>query len=513
MPTIPDHHDSGVEPSGPTNREGELEALVRQFHSGNEHYRAIVESSEDGIISKDLNGIITSWNEGAEHIFGYTAAEMIGTPVRRLLPPELQEQEDSILARIRQGERVHHFETERMHRNGTRIPVSLNISPIKDREGRIFGASKIVRDITAQKQAALLRNRLSAIVESSDDAIISKDLKGIIQSWNQGAERILGYTAEEMVGTSILRIVPQHLLGEEADIIQRIRAGTRIDHFRTSRVRKDGTEIPLSITVSPVRDDHGIVIGASKVARDFSEQLEVEQQLANAALLKDRFMATLAHELRNPLAALTTAWELMDLAKDDPDMMENAHAMMGRQLRQLTRLVNDLMDISRVNNGKLTMCMEELSLHHILHAAVEQAQPAIQDAGDEVHLETAPAHIRIHGDEVRLIQLFGNLLSNAVKFSPAGSPITIRTRLQGDRVAIVVEDKGIGIPKEHLDKVFEMFAQLTTTRGDRRSGLGIGLNLVRQLVALHGGTISVVSAGQDKGSSFTVQLPVVQPAG
>lgn len=486
----------------------ELESLLQTFHEGNEHYRFIVESSDDGIISKDLNGIITSWNKGAQHIFGFTAAEMIGRPVRMLIPEDLQDQEDSILARIRRGERVDHFETERLNKSGARVPVSLNISPIKDRGGRIFGASKVVRDITAQQQADALRNRLSAIVESSDDAIISKDLNGIITSWNQGAERIFGYNAEEMIGTSITRIVPADLMNEEADIIQRIRSGQRIDHFRTTRSHKDGTAIPLSITVSPVRDAAGKVIGASKVARDFSQQLRFEQQLEEADRNKDHFLATLAHELRNPLAALTNAWELIALSKDDPAGIAQAHALMGRQLRHMTRLVNDLMDINRVNHGKLKMAFAVLDLHSVLQEAVEVAQPALHQPGHTVQLDLSLKHIQVHGDAIRLVQVFGNLLTNAAKYSPSGSQITIRTRIEGTMVKIDIQDNGLGLAPEDLKRIFEMFAQVELMREESQGGLGIGLSLVKQLVTLHNGSVSAASEGLGKGTTITVMLPL-----
>jgi PAS domain S-box-containing protein len=490
----------------------ELEALLQSVHDGNEHYRAIVEHSDDGIISKDLNGIITSWNQGAERIFGHTAAEMIGRSVRLLIPEELQGQEETILARIRRGERVDHFETERLHRSGARVPVSLNISPIKDSEGRIFGASKIVRDITAQKQADSLRNHLSAIVESSDDAIISKDLQGIITSWNQGAEHIFGHTAEEMIGTPITRIVPDELMAEEADILQRVYSGERIEHFRTTRIRKDGAVIPISITVSPVRNDAGKVIGASKVARDFTEQLRIEKRLEGYNRNKDHFLATLAHELRNPLAPLTNAWELMGLSKDEPATIEKAHAVIGRQLRQLTRLVNDLMDINRVSHGKLNMTFSVLDLHKVLREAFESAQPVLQEAGHTVEFDLSPQPIEVRGDVTRLVQVFGNLLSNAGKYSPPGSHIIIRTRINGDKVRVQVQDNGVGLAPEDLERIFEMFAQVEFLTGERQGGLGIGLSLVKKLVAMHQGSVTAASEGIGKGTTITVELPLAGTA-
>lgn len=489
-------------------RISEQESLLKQFHAGNEHYRAIIESSDDGIISKDLDGIVTSWNQGAERIFGFTATEMIGKPIRSLIPEEMLHQEDTILARIKRGERVVHFETERLHRSGARIPVSLTISPIKDREGHVIGAAKIVRDITLQTQTDTLRNRLSAIVESSDDAIISKDLNGIITSWNQGAERIFGHTAEEMIGTSITRIVPPALMSEETNILQRMRSGQRIEHFRTTRLHKNGTAIPLSITVSPVRDASGKVVGASKVARDFTEQLRFEKRLEDSDRNKDHFLATLAHELRNPLATLTTAWELMELSINDPVATEHAHALMGRQLRHLTHLVSDLFDLNRVNHGKMEVNLTALDLHAVLHQAVEQAHPTIQERGDAVQFHLCPQPLHVRGDATRLVQVFGNLLTNAAKYSPRSSAIRIHTRKQDDQAIIEVQDDGFGLAPNDVDRIFEMFAQVEDLRGKRQGGLGIGLSLVKQLVTMHHGTVKASSEGLGKGTTFTVQLPV-----
>ncbi|MEO8732849.1 MAG: PAS domain S-box protein, partial [Flavobacteriales bacterium] len=351
-----------------------------------------------------------------------------------------------------------------------------------------------------------------AIVESSDDAIISKDLQGIITSWNQGAERIFGYTALEMIGTSILRIVPEHLLSEEAGILQRMRSGQRIDHFRTTRIRKDGVAIPLSITVSPVRDASGKVVGASKVARDFSEQLRIEQRLEEADRNKDHFLATLAHELRNPLAPLTNGWELMGMCMDDPAVLGPAHALMGRQLRHLTRLVNDLMDINRVNHGKVKMAFAVLDLHRVLQEAAELVHPVMEEAGHVVQFDLAPQRIEVRADATRLVQVFGNLLSNAAKYSPRNSQIIIRTRLQDSKVLVQVQDNGSGLAPGDVDRIFEIFAQVEFLRGERQGGLGIGLSLVKELVTMHHGSVSAASEGLGKGTTITVELPLAGTA-
>jgi PAS domain S-box-containing protein len=240
---------------------------------------AIVESSDDAILSKDLNGIIQSCNAAGERIFGYTAAELVGKPVRILIPPERQSEEDDILARIRRGERVDHFETVRVRKDQRRIEVSLTVSPIRDATGRVIGASKIARDITEQKSARAAHAYLAAIIESSDDAILSKNLDGIIQSCNARAEQLFGYTASELVGRSIRIVIPPERQAEEDEILAKIRRGERIDHFETVRLRKDGRRIEISLSISPIRDSHGRVIGVAKIARDITEQKRLAREV------------------------------------------------------------------------------------------------------------------------------------------------------------------------------------------------------------------------------------------
>ncbi len=239
----------------------------------------IVDSSDDAIVSKKLDGVITSWNTAATRIFGFTAEEAIGRSITIIIPPDLQGEEPTILSRLRRGERIDHYETVRITKSGRRLDVSLTISPVRDSKGRIIGASKIARDITDRKQAEQSRSLLAAIVDSSDDAIVSKNLDGIITSWNKSAERIFGYTAEEAIGQNITLIIPSDRHIEESDILDRLRRGERVDHFHTVRRRKDGSLLDVSLTISPVRDSSGKVIGASKVARDITEQKRVEHEL------------------------------------------------------------------------------------------------------------------------------------------------------------------------------------------------------------------------------------------
>jgi PAS domain S-box-containing protein len=252
------------------------------------HLAQVVESSDDAIVSKDLDGIITSWNRAAERMFGYSRDEAVGSSIRMIIPPDRHAEEDAVLARIRAGQPVAHFETVRQRKNGWLIPISLSVSPIYDDDGRVIGASKIARDISDRKRAEAAARRLAAMVESSDDAIITKSLNSIITSWNPAAERMFGFSEAEAVGQSVRMLIPDELQHEEDTVLARIRAGGTVDHYETIRQRKDGTRLSISLSVSPIRDDAGNIIGASKVARDITERLRLQAAAQQQAAITEK---------------------------------------------------------------------------------------------------------------------------------------------------------------------------------------------------------------------------------
>lgn len=240
------------------------------------HLARVVESSDDAIVSKSLEGVILSWNRAAERMFGYPADEAIGRNIRMIIPADRQAEEDRVIASIRAGEAVTHYETIRQRKDGTLLPISLTVSPIYDDAGTVTGASTIVRDISDRERSALTAERLTAVVESSDDAIVTKDLTSTIMTWNRAAERLFGYTESEAIGRSIRMLIPPECQAEEDLVLSKIRAGDRVEHYETTRVRKDGTRIQISLTVSPIRDRAGRIVGASKIARDITERVRLE---------------------------------------------------------------------------------------------------------------------------------------------------------------------------------------------------------------------------------------------
>jgi PAS domain S-box-containing protein len=389
-----------------------------------------------------------------------------------------------------------------------------------EEDGRATSLHGVSIDITERKQAELARAHLAAIVESSDDIIISKTLDGIITSWNAGATRAFGYQPEEIIGSSILRLIPAELHPEETEIIRRLRRGERIEHYETTRLAKNGTPLRVSLTVSPVRDALGRIVGASKIARDIGERerlLESERAARSEAErlshMKDEFLATLSHELRTPLNAILGWSSLLRQRSLPAEERERGLETIERNARVQSQIINDLLDMSRIVSGKLHLEVQSIHLHEVIEAAIEAVRPSAEARQIRLRsmLDTSIGLTR--GDPNRLQQVLWNLLTNAVKFTPAGGRVQIILERVNSHVEIVVEDSGIGIRPEFLPFVFERFRQADASTTRRFGGLGLGLSIVRNLVELHGGSVRVKSPGENQGATFIVVLPlsVVEP--
>ena len=486
---------------------------------------AIVDSSDDAIISKNLDGIITSWNRSARLIFGYTPAEAIGRPMTILLPADRKAEEAEILQRVRRGERIDHIETVRQRKDGSLLDVAATISPIQSVGGEIVGASAVLRDITERKRGDRAGLLLASIVSSSEDAIISKSLDGIITSWNEGAQRIFGYAVDEAVGRSVLMLVPADRKEEEPAILARLRRGERVDHFETIRVRKDGQHFPVSLTISPMRDSTGRVVGASKIARDITELKRIagerEQllqseraaraQAEHANRMKDDFIATVSHELRTPLNAIVGWTAVLREGDHGPEVAEGVEVIQRNALAQ-AQLIEDLLDLGRIASGKLALQAVGIDLAELVREATAAVGPGAAARSLEIKIALEHGMAAIRGDKQRLQQVLGNLLTNAIKFTPDGGTVRLTTRRRHSSVEIEVADNGCGMAPDFLPHVFERFRQADSSTTRRFGGLGIGLALVKQLVELHGGTVRADSPGLGEGSTFTIVLPSASPA-
>ncbi len=474
-------------------------------HAARARLAAIIDSSEDAIVAKDLNGVITDWNAAAERIFGYTAEEMIGRSILTIIPPHLQHEEPVILQKIRAGERIEHYETRRMHKSGRLLEVSLSLSPIRDAGGRVIGASKIARDISDRRRSENARLMLAAIVESSDDAIISKSLDGVITSWNAAAERLFGYRPEEIIGQSVLRLIPRELHSQEPQIISKLRSGERIEHFETKRMRKNGEVFDVSLTVSPIRDERGRVIGASKIVRDISDRKAAEAMLLQKEKLAvaGRMAATLAHEVNNPLEAITNLAYLLSNKPELDDESKGYARMLLQEVQRAGEITRQTLSYYRDSRSTGEVNLTEI-LEHVLRWKKKKLQS--KHINLQMELGQMPA-VKGYAGELR--QVFENLIENGIDAVGAGGNLRIRARVRGrcgeEKLFVSICDNGSGIPRSVRTKMFEPFF---TTK--LQTGSGLGLWVSRGVVQKHGGTIRVRSseAAHRHGSVFTVVLPL-----
>jgi PAS domain S-box-containing protein len=683
------------------DQKGDLAGAVLVFRDVTEQRRAersarflasIVGSSDDAIIGKDVNGVITSWNQGAERIFGYSSAEAIGRPIAMLSPPDMADEMPGILARIRRGERVDHFDAVRRAKDGRLVPISLTVSPIRDEDGEIIGASKIARDISERKRAeeALREEKswLRATMIGIGDAVIATDAESRVTMMNPVAQALTGWQ-EEATGRpleEVFCIVNEQTCQPVENPVNRVlREGTVVGLANhTALVSKDGAVRPIEDSAAPIRGEHGRIIGVVLVFRDASERRKAEAvaqryqeilqlhnerlrilweaasvlltttepdamlrelfgrigphlsldayfnymvnetgdalrlvsyigiseetarritrleygegvsgtvalhrqpivadyiqqsddlraqlaksfgirlyvcnplqvnddllgtlsfasrsrdqlnedelaflqticnyvavayerlrligRLQDADRRKDEFLATLAHELRNPLAPIRNAVQILHMKGQAHPELQESRDIIDRQVRQMTRLVDDLLDVSRISRGKIDLQKQRTLLSPILTNAVEASRPLVEANKHELTLTLPPEPIYVEADTARLAQVFSNLLNNAAKFTEQGGRIWLSAQRQGSDVVVTVKDNGTGIPADKLPTLFRMFSQGEGSLGRSQGGLGIGLHLVKRLVEMHGGSVTARSEGPGKGSEFVVRVPVM----
>jgi PAS domain S-box-containing protein len=472
------------------------------------HLAAIVDSSDDAIISKNLNGIVTTWNAGAQRLFGYTAEEMIGQSTLPLIPKELQSEEDAILGKVRAGERIEHYETKEVTKNGQTVEISSTISPVRNAAGQVIGASKIARDISERRRLDETRVRLAAIVDSADDAIISKDLNGIISSWNEGARRMFGYTSEEMVGQPLLRLIPNDLHYEEAEILRKLRAGEKIDHFETTRLTKAGDPVDVSVTISPIRNRKGEVVGASKIARNISDRKRMEKILIQAEKIATtgRMAASIAHEINNPLEAVMNLIYLARQNREQPEKTLDYLLTAESELERVSHIARQTLGYYRDTGSPAAV---------FLHDLIENVLTVYNSKliASSISVETTFSDLRkIVVSKGEMIQVFSNIIANSIDAMRDGGVLAISvhqtTALSAEGLEVVIRDQGIGISPEHLEKVFDPFF---TTKGNL--GTGIGLWVGRQLTERRGGQITVTSCIESgrSGTSVSIYVPFAHP--
>lgn len=506
---------------------------IDAVRASEEHLRVTMHSLGDAVIATDDRGCVTQLNPVAEGLTGWRSEDALGHALKDIfviVNEETRQPAPNPVERVLQEGTIAALanHTVLISRTGREIPIDDSAAPVRTEDGRVVGTVMVFRDITERRQIERERaqrervsRQLAAIVESSHDAILGTDLEGTITAWNRAAERMYGYTASEAIGKSIRLIVPAHRSAEEDGVLDKIRAGERVDHFETVRRRNDGTEFPVSLSLSPVRDADGTVIGASKIARDITQRKEIEDQrarilsrekaarteLERASRLKDEFLAVLSHELRTPLNAVRGYAQL--LASGTLSSERAAHALdaIQRNAQAQARLVESLLDLSRILAGKLELDLQAVDLSQLIAAAIDVIRPEIDAKRITVDVAMTTTETAIVGDASRLQQVFWNLFSNAAKFTPPGGRIDVRVSRADSQVRIQVSDTGQGIDPKFLPYVFDRFRQEDRGGGKSPVGLGLGLAIVREMVQAHGGTVVAASDGDGCGSTFTVQLP------
>jgi len=483
---------------------------------GNERFQLLVEGVKDyAIFMLDPEGHVISWNRGAELIKGYRSEEILGRHFSVFYQAGALERgwpEHELKVARAEGR----FEDEgwRVRKDGSVFWANVVITPLYDATGTLCGFAKVTRDLTERRrQEEILREseeRFRLLMEGVKDyAIFMLDPEGKVASWNSSAELIKGYRAEEVLGRHFSLFYP-------ADAIARgwpeheLRMAQAEGRFEDEgwRVRKDGSVFWANVVISPLYGGDKQLRGFAKITRDLTERKRIEM-LEETDLRRNEFLAMLSHELRNPLAPIRNALSVMRMSGVNESALSWARTVLDRQVEHLSRLVDDLLDVSRIAIGKITLQREPLEIAQVVNSAVESSQPLIDSREHILEVLLPDEPLRIEGDLTRLSQVLLNLLNNAAKFTPKGGHLRLTAEREGEMAAIRVHDTGIGISPDLLPNVFDLFTQGDRSLDRTEGGLGIGLTMVQRLVKLHGGSVEVRSEGSGLGSEFVVRLPLL----
>jgi PAS domain S-box-containing protein len=506
--------------------EEELARVAAEILRQKELLAATLASIGDGVIVTDTRGQVTLLNRKAEGLTGWTNQEVEGLALSAVFnvidEPTRRPLEDPVETALRLGTVESLADgVILVARDGREIPIDKSGALIRQSDGTVQGVVLVFRDCTEEKQAVRSLARLAAIVESSDDGIVSKDLNGIIQTWNAGAERLFGYRAEEIIGQPITRLLPPERIQEEEYILEHVRSGQRVEHLDTVRVAKDGRRLDVSITISPVKDREGRIIGASKIARDITERKRAEESLQRAKeaaeaanVAKSQFLANMSHELRTPMNAILGMIDVALPKAIEPTVRDCLQTAKG-SADLLLALLNDLLDSAKIDSGKLELESAPFSLRRMLEQITRILALRASEKGLRFSCQLPePTLDGIVGDRMRLQQVLLNLAGNAIKFTEYGD-VRIGVRglaREGDAwLEFEVRDTGIGIPPAVQQCLFQPFAQADASMSRRFGGTGLGLSICKNLIELMGGHIWVESElGKGSTFHFTLRLPLTK---
>ena len=483
-----------------------LTGLRRELRTHEDGLSRILDAINDGVLAIDREGRLTFINSAAQSILGLSANGPIGGQNVRPLEPLGAGGELALVERLPYAEVVQTglpvSEAERAIEgsDGSRVVLCVSAVPLFDDRGQVATVVLSVKDVTERKRSEEEADRLAAIVEFSDDAIVSRSMDGIILSWNKGAERMYGYSRGEVLGKNLSVLFPPDRPEELPTINEKLRRGERIDHFETQRVRKDGSLIVVSVSVSPIKDQNGRVIGASSITRDISERKLMER-------LRDEYVSLISHDLRSPLTAVMGRAELLRRELDRKGLAREAESARAIAVcaEHMNSMIQDLVDSARLEAGQLKMRKQRVDLPELVRDVVARIGSIKEQA--RLQVDCVAQGVFVMADPGRIERALTNLISNALKYSPEDAPVVVRVSQEGERAVIHVVDWGVGIPSEEKPHVFERFYRARTSR--KADGVGLGLYITRMIVEAHGGCIWVESE-LGKGSTFGVSLPAAQ---
>lgn len=474
----------------------------------------IVDSSGDAIINKSIQGIINSWNPGAERLFGHTAEEAIGKPVTMLIPPDLIQEEDMILSELIMGKALENYETVRLHKSGRRIEVAITVSPVRDPDGRVIGASKSVREIGTRKSAEAM---LSAIVDNAIDGLIVLDDTGNVETFNRACQKMFGYEESEILGGNVRTLVPQDSTNEDiGDLLFDTSTGVFTASGTAAREltgrRKDGSLFPMELSVSSfqfsgTKHFSGIVRDITEKKQAAAEAASYTQALVRSNQALDEFAYAASHDLKAPLRVIdnTSKWLEEDLAEHlTGEMRDNMQLLRGR-VRRMEKLLNDLLSYSRIGRKSDSSYVETIPGKLLIDDVLAMVSPP-----ESFRITVSPAFAEINVCRMPLQQILMNLVSNAIKHHDSTSgKIDITVEPGPTMFTFSVTDDGPGIDPRFHTRIFDMFQTLKPR--DQVEGSGMGLAMVRKYVELMGGAIAVDSA-EGRGTTFRFTWPVQQSA-
>lgn len=479
--------------------------------------RRLLEDLPIAVYTCDKWGYISSYNQAAAMLWGREPE--IGNDLWcgswKVFRPDgspMPENELPIARALKEGIRINDDEFIIQCPDGSKRNIRPNAVPLFDDNGEIKGAINTLIDVTEQKQAEEKQAMLAAIIESSEDAIISKTLMGIITSWNKAAEKLFGYPENEVIGKHISLLIPKERLQEEDLIIDRIRHNKNVSHFETLRLAKDRTQIPISLTISPIRDNKGNIIGASKIARDISAQKNAEAELQKLYediqtlnTKKDEFIGLASHELKTPVTSIHAYLQLIERTLPSTDPNKTLIGKVQNQVNKLTSLISDLLDVSKIQTGKLPFLFTQFNFVKLVSEVLEIMQQTNLSHKLELHCEAS--EYMVEADLQRIEQVLINLISNAIKYAPASNKVMISVTNTDTNIRISVQDFGIGINTADQQQIFTRFYRVDQLEG-HIPGLGIGLYISREIVTRHQGKIWVESE-LEKGSTFIFEIPFI----